>query len=331
MRAILKDKRFIALVILIILTLFLAIAGLMYLNAFLGALIIFVISTPLNNWLKSKGMKPSIAAWVIIILTLLIIIIPLFFIIQGLAEQITLLPQSVRAFDSTIENLNAYLPLDIEIDRDIIIQKIVPFLEKGITPFFSNIISIIANLILFYFILYYLLVNDKRFINQIKSMLPFNEKNKTKILDEFGNVTKATVIGSILIAIVQGTMLWIGFHVLGIKGALFWGFVTAVLSLVPVIGSPIIWGPGALFLFLSGDPTKGFLLIIWGILITFVDNIIRPITNKKYGKIHPLTSILGVFIGVAQFGFIGILVGPLLLSYFLLLCKIYKEEYLDNR
>ena len=118
---------------------------------------------------------------------------------------------------------------------------------------------------------------------------------------------------------------------LGIPGALFWGLVTAILSFIPIIGSPIIWGPASIILLVGGSIWQGVALIIWGVIISSVDNVIRPITNKKFGQIHPLVSVIGIFIGISQFGFIGIFVGPLIVAYFILLWGIYKQEYLTHK
>ena len=141
-------------------------------------------------------------------------------------------------------------------------------------------------------------------------------------------MTKATIIGSLLIAILQGTMLWAGFYFLNIPGALFWGLVTALISFIPIVGSPVIWVPASIILLFSGSIWQAVALLLWGFIISSVDNVIRPITNKKFGKIHPLISIIGVFIGISQFGFLGIFIGPLLVAYFVLIWDIYREEHL---
>ncbi len=325
----LKNKKIISLIILIAVFIFLAYASYHFISAFFGALIVFVISKPFYTWLVKKKFKKSVAASIIIILTLLIIIIPLFFVVQGIVQQVTVLPQTVRNLDTFIDTIDQYLPFNLSIDRDQIIQKIVPTVENLLNPILANGVTILANVILFYFLLYYLLINDDKFVRKLKGVMPFTETNKTKVVNKFKDITKSTIIGSLLIALIQGGMLAIGFYALGIHGALFWGFVTALLSFVPVIGSPVIWGPAVIFFLVEGTITKAVILLIWGFLITLVDNFIRPYTNKKYGAIHPLISVFGVFIGIAQFGFMGIFIGPLLVAYFLLFWEIYKEEYLD--
>jgi predicted PurR-regulated permease PerM len=331
MREFLKNKRIISTITIAVLFLFLLYASFMFINAFFGALILFVISRPFYNWLRRRKFRKSAAASAVVVISLIIIILPLFFLVQGITDQIVTIPQTVRNLDSAINTINEYLPFEIQIDKDKIIQQIVPFFQKVLSPLFADIISTTANFVLFYFLLYYMLVNDRAFMRKIRNLMPFTEKNRSKVITKFGEITKSTIIGSLLIALIQGGMLALGFHVLGISGALFWGFVTALLSFIPIIGSPLVWGPATIFLLMDGDITKALILLAWGIIITFVDNVVRPVTNKKFGRIHPLISIIGIFIGLTQFGVIGIFIGPLLVAYFLLIWEIYKEEQLDSK
>ena len=324
MRAVLKDKRLIAFIVLLILFAFLFYASLPFINAFFGALIVFVIFNPLNRRLKKKLSKP-LSAWIIIFMSLIIIIAPLYFLLQGIMSQLASLPNaigSIKAFESLLN-------LDLQVDT--IVAQVVPIIEKSLSSLLSNTIAVVTNLVIFYFLLYYLLIEGDGFIEKVKKILPFGNSHKNKIVQRFIDVTKATIIGSLLIALLQGLMLWFGFYMLGLPGALFWGLVTAILSFIPIIGSPLIWGPASIILLVSGSIWQGVALIIWGIIISSVDNVVRPITNKKFGQIHPLVSVIGVFVGIAQFGFLGIFVGPLILAYFILLWGIYKEEYLDNK
>jgi len=160
--------------------------------------------------------------------------------------------------------------------------------------------------------------------------LPFTRKNNLIIVEKFKEITYATIVGTFLIAIIQGGLLTLNFWLLGIPNALFWGSVTMVLSFLPIIGAPVIWVPASLIQFVSGNTNIGVALVIVGIFISLVDNILRPIINQQYGSIHPLVSIIGIFIGISQFGIVGIFIGPLLIAYFLLFFNLYMEEYLGE-
>jgi len=324
MRALLKDKRLIAFVILLILFAFILYASLPFINAFFGAIIVFVIFNPLNRKLKKKFSKP-LSAWIIVFMSLIIIIAPLYFLLQGILNQLAILP-------STLKNLNILENFfNLELPIETFVSQTIPILQKAFSSILSNTVNIVTNLIIFYFLLYYLLIEGDGFIEKLRKILPYNHNHNNKVVQRFVDVTRATIIGSLLIALLQGTMLWFGFYMLGIPGALFWGLVTAILSFIPIIGSPIIWGPASIILLVGGSIWQGVALIIWGVIISSVDNVIRPITNKKFGQIHPLVSVIGIFIGISQFGFIGIFVGPLIVAYFILLWGIYKQEYLTHK
>ncbi|MBT6995636.1 AI-2E family transporter [Candidatus Woesearchaeota archaeon] len=324
-----KDKKLLSFILMFALFIFLFYASIPFLNAFFGALILFVIFKPLNRKLKTKfRFSKSLAAWTILLISSIIIIIPLFFLVQGLISQISTLPEVITSIDEFESLVNTVSSLNLEIKTDTIINQIIPFIEKSVSSIFENAIILITNIVLFYFLLYYMLVNGDDFINKIKKALPFTQKNKERIINKFSDMTKATIIGSLLIAILQGAMLWVGFHFLGIPGALFWGLVTALISFIPIVGSPVIWVPASIILLFSGNVWQAVALLLWGLIISSVDNVIRPITNKKFGKIHPLISIIGVFVGISQFGFLGIFIGPLLVAYFVLIWDIYREEHL---
>jgi len=327
MKPVLKDKKLIAFIIMLALFAFLFYASIPFLNAFFGALILFVMFTPLNRRLRKKFSK-QLSAWIIILISTLIIIIPLYFLLTGIISQLSTLPDAITSISNLEETINKFLSIDLDLKKDLLINHVLPFIQNSISSIFSNAVTLIANFVLFYFLLYYMLINDYKFLRKIKEILPFSQKNKNRVINKFSDVTKATIIGSLLIAQLQGVMLWLGFHFLGIPGALFWGLVTAIISFIPIIGSPIIWVPASIILFLNGSPIKALILIIWGFIISTVDNIIRPITNKKFGEIHPLISIIGLFIGISKFGFLGIFIGPLLVAYFVLIWEIYKEEHL---
>ena len=324
-----KDRRLISLVLMIALFSFLFYSSIPFLNAFFGALILFVLFKPLNKKLKTKlNFSKHLAAWSILLISSLIIIIPIFLLIQGLVSQISTLPEVMASIAKFEDIVNTFSSLNLEIKTDTIINQIIPLIEKSVSSIFENAIILLTNIVLFYFLLYYMLINGDIFISKVKKLLPFNKKNKQRIIEKFADMTKATIIGSLLIAILQGFLLWAGFYFLNIPGALFWGLATALISFIPVVGSPVIWVPAAIILLFSGSQWQAISLLLWGIIISSVDNVIRPITNKKFGKIHPLISIIGVFIGIYQFGIIGIFIGPLLVAYFVLIWDIYKEEHL---
>src|SRR6266550_2331014 len=146
----------------------------------------------------------------------------------------------------------------------------------------------------------------------------------------FGLVTTATIVGTGLTAAIQGSLVGLGFWLTGLPNAVFWGVVTMVFAILPVVGSGLVWGPGALALMIGGHALAGMLLALGGVVIVGnVDYVIRPRVFSRWANIHPLITLIGALAGVPYFGILGLLIGPLALSYFFELIKMYGEEYLE--
>jgi len=325
----LKNKKLMAGIITVVLLAFILYASIPYLSAFFGAVILAFIFRPVDKRLK-KFVSPTLSAAIILAIALLLIIIPLIFIINGLIDQVALLPEQIDNLKLLKDRIEEVLPVTIEMNEQQLADQIVPILTGSIQPAFTNIISIFGILFLLFFVMYYLILYYDNIKIIIMEYLPFTRKNNLVIIEKFKEITYATIVGTFLIAIIQGGLLTLNFWLLGIPNALFWGAVTMILSFLPIIGAPVIWIPAALIQFVSGNTNIGVTLIIVGIFISLIDNILRPLINQRYGSIHPLVSIIGIFIGISQFGIIGIFIGPLLIAYFLLFFNLYMEEYLGK-
>jgi predicted PurR-regulated permease PerM len=149
--------------------------------------------------------------------------------------------------------------------------------------------------------------------------------------DRFRDVTISTLVGTGLTAAVQGLLVGLAFWATGIPNALFWGVVTVILAILPVVGSGLVWGPGALALAIEGRYGMAIGLAAWGIIVVGnVDNIIRPVVFRRWAQIHPFITIIGAFAGINYFGLLGLLIGPLAISYFFELIRMYRQEYLQE-
>ncbi|MBD3252173.1 AI-2E family transporter [Candidatus Pacearchaeota archaeon] len=327
----LENKKLVASIVIIVLLIFILYSGIPFISAFFGALVLTFIFRPLNKYLKKNNLSQGFSAAIILIISLIVIIIPLIFLINGLINQITLLPAQIEKLKTFESRLNEIIPLEIELNEELLKNQVVPILTNAITPLFANIINAFAILFLLFFLLYYFVIYDEKIKDIIHDLLPFNEESKKRIFRKFKEITYATILGTFFIALIQGGLLALNFYLLGLPNALFWGFVTLILSFLPIVGAPIVWVPASLILLIGGSISKGIVLIVVGILISTVDNILRPIINERYGSIHPLISIIGIYIGIIQFGIIGIFIGPLLVAYLILFWELYNEEYMNKK
>ena len=156
---------------------------------------------------------------------------------------------------------------------------------------------------------------------------PFREQYAIKFAQALRDSTYSNVLGQGIIALVQGSLLANGFWIFGIPDPVFWGVIGAFISFLPVVGAPTLCIPAALFLFANHHTWQGIVLLAYGLLfIGNIDNVLRMIINKRVANTHPLISVIGVFIGLPLFGILGLVFGPLLLSYFLLLVEIYETN-----
>ena len=169
------------------------------------------------------------------------------------------------------------------------------------------------------------------FEDYVRRNLPFREVNIKLLLTELKSQTISNSIGIPVLAIFQAITAFIGYLLFGVSEAFFWAVITGLMSVLPVVGTTIVWIPLAVFLYVAGNQWQSIALLVYGsLIITNVDNVFRFVLQKKIGNTHPMITFFGVIIGLGLFGFVGIIFGPLLISYFLILLKIYRNEYLGE-
>lgn len=223
---------------------------------------------------------------------------------------------------------------DIDYYLQATIKKITGFIIDNASNFVASIPSILLNLFIMIFVVYYLLKDGEAIGARIKNILPLKEQHKQNVLKKFHDVTSAVFYGSILTAAIQGALGGIGFFMLGISSPLLWGFVMALFALMPYFGTAIVWLPAAFNLMLMGYlqsdnslTIRGILLIAYGIIvISNLDNILRPKIIGAKARVHPILVLLGVLGGLSLFGFIGLILGPVMLALLMTFVDIYEEE-----
>ncbi|AGB49532.1 putative permease [Methanomethylovorans hollandica DSM 15978] len=335
-------KMAMALLMLAVLAAVLIHALLPYINAFLGAFIIFVILRPLYHFMVRRGhLSRSISALMTIFLSFVLILVPLYFLISTIATEIQNVLQYINSIPiyaevvrSFLENLHLeQLPINLDIKTKVI-EVASAIANYSSVMLLSAVQSIGQRLIEFTimsFLLYYLFTEeDSDFVKSVYSAIPFNRENSDKLLEEFRVIVKTTLVSSLIIAIIQGGLLTVAFLLLGIQGAILWGALAALLSFIPLVGATVVWIPAVIIQLLQQDYFAAVGILIAGILVSTMDNFVRPFIQKKLGSLHPMISLLGIIIGINLFGLIGLVVGPLLLSYFLLVVRMFHEEYVAN-
>jgi predicted PurR-regulated permease PerM len=333
-----KDAKIaIALLFIVILAVAITYALYPYIEAFFAALIIYVIMKPGHDLLtKRLKINNRLASVILIVLSIVIIIIPLYYLIILLSQQVGMVLDIVTAnmdiVYGDLQKINELAPaLDLEQKASDIVTTIGGFISQLVLGTIQNLGNQLIGLIIMVFLLYYLFTTDDKTLKDMTSnIIPFSDSNKDKLIREMKNIIHSTIIATFFIAAVQGGLLAFTFYMLGIQGAILWGFVTLILSIMPVVGAPLVWGPAIIFKVIEGDFFAAGVIFIAGMVISNIDNFLRPYIQEKVGAIHPFVSLLGIFIGIYLFGLVGIVVGPLVLSSFLLMLRMFHEDYIKT-
>jgi predicted PurR-regulated permease PerM len=328
-----KLKQFLALSIIIALMLFLFFTLIGFVPSFLGAIIFYIICTPAMNFLISKKkMKKAVAALLIIISSIFIILIPIFLCTYFLIRKISFWFTQSDSFYLQLQQANEYIQSNTGIDffssQNII--KMQETIANVIPNMLSQSASILGDIGIMYFILYYLLYNETDLEKSLTKYLPFHKKNATLFSRELIAQTYSNVIGAPLLAVIQALAAILGFWIFGLPDFFFWGIMCGFLSFIPFIGSAMVWLPAGILLIANQQHWQGIALLIYGALvITNIDNVFRFVLQKKFADVHPIITVFGVIVGISWFGLPGLIFGPLLISYLLIMIRIYKADYMN--
>jgi predicted PurR-regulated permease PerM len=325
-----KQRNNITLAGIIILGCFLlyALSGLF--SSILGAVIIFTISRPLYLALvEKKGWNKSVVAIMIMFTSLVVIIIPMMSLSIMVVGKISGINRNSFDLQGWITKVDDYAGYNFNQPHfaENTLQKLGTIATDLFPSILGSAASIFITLLVMYFLLYFMLVQMRGFEAALLKYAPFREQHALKFAVALRNATYANVLGQGIIALTQGFLLANGFFLFGLPDPIFWGVIGAFISFLPVVGAPTLCIPASIILFAQGHTVKGILLLAYGLLfIGNVDNFLRMIINRRVANTHPLISIIGVFIGIPLFGILGLVFGPLLLSYFLLLLEIYETN-----
>jgi predicted PurR-regulated permease PerM len=303
-----------------------------YASGLLGVPVLYVAVAPLHTWLVARLKNKSLASGVVVIVVLVGLVLPLVWLVtllvgqaQDAANAIVRSPLLARVGELRIGTYNVGPQLKQAG------SEAVTFVASGAFSLLGAATRVTINMLLTLFGLYYLLIDPAGAWKLLRSFLPFSDANVAALGERFSAVTKATIIGTGVAAIVQGVSMWLAFTVFGLPNALFWGAVVVMFSLLPVVGSGMVWAPAAVVLFTNGRPGAAVGMLVWGLgVASAVDYIIRPYVSNRYAQIHPLITLAGAIAGVSYLGILGLLIGPLALSYFFELLTMYQKEYLKR-
>jgi predicted PurR-regulated permease PerM len=323
-----------------------------FLKALTWAAILAVLFYPVYDWLLTlfKG-KATLASLTIIVVIALVVVLPGIQIVGFLAEEVVELVKSVGALanDETWKQhpwiqwllgwwslLGVELAeLKFEIDwKKLVIQGAQ--ISSGavlsqVTGAAQNLFLFVANVFLVLLTLFFFLRDGAAFCYRLRRLLPMDQEHQERLFTNIVNAVTAVVHGCLVVAMIQGVLSGLAYWALGVPYALVWGVATAFFALLPVGGSTIVTIPVTIYLFLRGDIVRGVLLLIWAFgVVGTVDNVLKPIFIGSRLKLPILLLFFGILGGLAVFGALGLILGPVLLALLAALLDLYREEYGRN-
>lgn len=302
-----------------------------FLPGILGALTFYILSRA--NYFQlvyNKKWKKGNAAFLYMLYYLVLLGIPIFLAVTLVSPKVNDLLSDPTA---VVDNLKqAIAQVQQKAGVNFISEKSLSnSLEKAaayIPSILNSTANLITNLIIMLFFLYYMLYHGSDMEKKLVKMIPLKNENTSLLAAETKRLIRANALGIPLISIIQGLTATLGYFIFGLNEFALWGFITGVFAFFPIVGTMIVWVPLVLYMYSSGDTLNATGLLVYSVIITGnVDYVARITIMRKMGDVHPVVTVLGVIIGLGLFGFIGLIFGPLLVSYIIVLTKIYQNEF----
>lgn len=302
-----------------------------YLPGLLGAATLYILLrqwffkvTVVHNW------KPWLAATVFIVGSIIVFVLPFLLTALLVAPKMTELMHNPAAVTDIIKKttgqLHQYIPQFSFDEAEI--SKAMKKASRNLPTFLGGTLQVLTNLLLCFFLLYFMLISGRKMERRMQEFMSLKDENIDDIWKSTRVMVVSNAIGIPVLAIIQALTAIIGFAIFRVEGAVLWGLLTGIFSMLPVVGTAVICVPLAAYLYSTGNAGQATgVLLYWVIVISNIDNVMRFTLLRKLGDVHPVITVLGVMVGVPLFGFMGLIFGPLLLSYMLLLFRIYRVEF----
>ena len=312
------------------------------------AVLLAGVFAPLNGLLRQKLKSPNLCAVLTLGAVLVSLILPIGLVLVLLAGESLEIYKSINSNSSSWMNsltsmfnsLSQYpLLARFDLDQQFITGKAIEllkavanFLVNNLSAFTENTILFIVQFAVMLYCLFYFLLDGDRFINSIAQYMPVNERRLNSFISDFFVTSKATLKSAFVIGGIQGLLGVLIFYITGIENPLVWGVLMIGFSIIPGIGSSIIWAPAGIIMLFSGYIWQGITILVFGaVVISSVDNLLRPVLLGKDIQMHPLLIFLSILGGIAAFGFSGFVLGPVIASFFLSSWKLLLELSLEGK
>ena len=316
-----------------------AVAAIIIVQPFLTYIVLAAILTyalfPVYHFMNSRLRRPGLSSGISIIIALLVMVLPAFFLVSELVQQVSGAYTSFQ--EETLQRAADYLSglTGNRLDFQAMLTSSIDQIRRsivGLAPdILGSITEVALGLFIMFFVMFYGFREGDAFIARVRELLPLDLTLKDSLFYELRTITQAVLYGQVMTALIQGTLGSLGLLIFGVSNWLFWGAIMTIMAFLPVLGTPIIWVPAGVGQILDGNTARGIGLLVYSsILVLNVDNFIRPRLVSGRTKVHPLLILIGVLGGLKIFGFIGMLLGPLILALLVAFIRFYEQAYLPR-
>ncbi|WP_288457166.1 AI-2E family transporter [uncultured Chryseobacterium sp.] len=329
-----KIKQVFLLAIILILAALICYNLALFIPSVLGAITIYVVCRKYNFYLQEeKKWKPWLASLTLMFASLIILILPIYFIGDLLIEKLGNAQAYMDKFNVFLEKIHTYI-FD-KVGFDILSKENMDKLKSSVGQFSTKALSGTVNTLTVvmsvYFILYFMLAKPRLFERILSSSAPLKRSNVSMIGEKMRKLIMANAIGIPVVALGQGVVALVGYLIFGAPSAVLLFALTAAASMIPVVGAAIVYVPVCVYMIAEGNTGAGLGLAAYCLIVVgLTDNVLRFTLLKKLEDIHPLNTVFGIIMGMNLFGFMGLVFGPILISLTLLLIQVYRNEFSDD-
>jgi len=306
----------------------------MFIPSVLGAITLYIISRKYNFYLQEKRKwKPWVAATVIMLATLIVLILPIYFMVDLLIEKLGNANAYMDKFNIFLNKIHDFVYQKVGFDilsKDNLdkVKSSAANLSSKLLSGTFNTLTVVTSM---YFILYFMLAKPRLFERMLQNGAPLKRANITLIGDKIRKMVIANAIGIPVVAFGQGLVALIGYFIFGAPSPVLLFALTCLTSMIPIVGGAIVWVPVCIFMIAEGQLGQGLGLAAYCLVVVgLTDNLLRFTLLKKLENIHPLNTVFGIILGMNIFGFMGLIFGPILVSLTVLLIQVYKDEFSDD-
>lgn len=299
-----------------------------FLSGLLGAAVLYVVCVGPYKRL-ARVMPAGLASAITLVVAVVVIALPLVWLVGVLVDRV---PDALRSLQGSVvvERLSQLRLGGIDVGAQIAEASgtALTWISSQAIGFMGGAASASLNLIIAFFGLYYMLHSGDALWSGFHGYVPFSSETANALRLHFYSVTQATLLGTVLTALAQGALIGLAFLMVGLPEPLVWGSMAAFASILPVLGTGLVWMPAVVVLAVQQRYGAMIVMLLVGwLMASNVDNLIRPMVYRRVSNIHPMVTLVGAFAGIKYFGLPGLLLGPLAIAYFFELLQFYQLEY----